>query len=54
MEMEGRAYEKILKIKLTECKYKLKEEQKPQGWWNVQNCKKNEVKGNKKRYLIYI
>lgn len=27
-EMEGTAYDKILKIKLIECKYKLKEEQK--------------------------
>lgn len=31
MEMEGTAYDKILKIKLIECKYKLEEEQKPQG-----------------------
>lgn len=42
MEIEGTAYEKILKIKLIECQYKLKEEQKPQGWWKVQNKKKRE------------
>lgn len=52
--MEGTAYEKILKIKLIECKSKLKEDQKPQGWWKVQNYKKREVKGNKKRYIIHI
>lgn len=55
MEIEGTAYEKILKIKLIECQYKLKEEQKPQGWWKVQNKKKKrEVKGNKKKYLTHI
>lgn len=52
--MEGTAYEKILKIKLIECKSKLKEDQKPQGCWKVQNYKKREVKGNKKRYTIHI
>lgn len=52
--MEGTAYEKILKIKLIECKSKLKEDQKPQGCWKVQNYKKREAKGNKKRYTIHI